>query len=140
MLLLRLMRLLRLLLSVTKTSECMPGPSSTAGSQSSADKSMEKITPEKLGTMLKDGVICGDSGNLLEERLLGGRLHHRHVAGRDTFQVMINVSVRALCQSTPVILQVETLSFVMNEITEKKEEKWLSDEYVEKLIGLLQEG
>jgi hypothetical protein len=137
------MRLMRLMLSVTKTSVCVPlvpGASSTAGPQSPADKSMEKITPEKLGAMLKDGVICGDSGNLLEEMLLGGRLHHRHVAGRDIFQVMINVSVLALCQSTPVILQVETLSFAKNEKTEQKEEEWLSDEYVEKLIGLLQEG
>ena len=83
---------------------------------------------------------CGDSGNAMEEMLLGGRLRHRHIQGAEFFQVIINGSVLALCQLTPLVfLQVETLILVVNESGQPRE-TWLSDEYVEKLIGLLQTG
>jgi hypothetical protein len=58
--------------------------------------------------------------------------------GRELFQVMANVSVLALCQSTPVFLQVETLILVVNEPEKYKSEMWQSDKYVEKLIGILE--
>jgi hypothetical protein len=65
----------------------MPGvTSAAAGLQSSADKSMEKIIPEKFGTMSRNGELCGDSGYAMEELLLGGRLSHRHIQGREFFQ------------------------------------------------------
>jgi hypothetical protein len=121
-------------------SACMPGVTSAAGLQSSAGKPIEKITPEIFGTMSRNGLLCGDSGYAMEEMLLGGRLRHRHIQGRDLFQVMVNVSVLALCQSTPVFLQVETLILVVNEPVKEQSEMWLSDEYVEKLIGLLESG
>ena len=120
-------------------SACMPGVISAAVLQSSAGKSIEKITPELFGTMSRKGLLCGYSGNAMEEMLLGGRLRHRCIQGRDLFQVMVNVSVLALCQLTPLVfLQVETLILVVNEPEKKQSEMWLSDEYVEKLIGLLE--
>ncbi len=75
----------------------------------------------------------------MEETLLGGRLRHRHVQGAEFFQVIINVRVLALCPLTFVLLQLETLILVVNESGQPRE-TWLSDEYVEKLIGLLQTG
>eukprot|EP00291_Cryptomonas_curvata_P012578 CAMPEP_0172184922 /NCGR_PEP_ID=MMETSP1050-20130122/19864_1 /TAXON_ID=233186 /ORGANISM="Cryptomonas curvata, Strain CCAP979/52" /LENGTH=139 /DNA_ID=CAMNT_0012858813 /DNA_START=422 /DNA_END=841 /DNA_ORIENTATION=+ len=72
--------------------------------------------------MLRNGGLCGDSGYAMEEMLLGGRLRHRHIQGRDLFQV-------------------ETLTLTVNEPDKEKQyESWLSDDYVEKLIRLLQTG
>jgi hypothetical protein len=60
----------------------------TADAGPSAVQSIEKTTPGKIGTMLRTGVLCGDSGYAMEEMLLGGRLRHRHVQNMELFQVM----------------------------------------------------
>jgi hypothetical protein len=66
--------------------------------QSSEGKTIEKTTPEKIGTIFRNGVPCGDSGNAMEEILLDGRLRHRHIQGVEFFQVIFKVSVLALSQ------------------------------------------
>jgi hypothetical protein len=53
------------------------------------NESVEKTTPENIGTMIRNGKRCGDSGYALEEVLLGGRLRHRHMKGEVLFQVMM---------------------------------------------------
>jgi ABC-type maltose transport system permease subunit len=115
----------------------------TAEAGPSAVQSIEKTTPEKIGTMLRNGVLCGNFGYAMEEMLLGGRLRHRHVQNMELFQVMkLNewyVNVFALCQLIPVFLQAETLILVVNEPS-KPTEKWLSDAYVQKMNRLLNEG
>jgi hypothetical protein len=72
--------------------------------------------------------------------LLGGRLCHRHINGRDLFQVKTNVTVAVMREATPDILQVETLILVVDETLPSQKEYWLSDEYVERLLGNLQSG
>ena len=44
-------------------------------------------TPERVGSMMVDGVPRGDSGYRLEENLLGGRLRHRTYHKQGDFEV-----------------------------------------------------
>jgi hypothetical protein len=104
--------------------------SAAAGLQSSGDKSNEKIIPEKFGTMYRNGDLRGDSGYAMEELLLGGRLRHRHIQGREFFQVMANVSVLALCQSRPVFAGWDTYFG-----RERAREKWIWDVAIWRLRG-----
>ncbi len=113
---------------------------STAGFLSpQARNSTEKTTAESIGT-IRSGQPCGDSGYGLEEVLLGGRLRHRHIKGRDFFQVKTDVTVAVMREATPDILQVETLILVVDETLPSQRELWLSDDYVERLLGNLQSG
>ncbi len=69
-----------------------------AGIQSPiASESIEKTTPQSVGTMVRNGKLCGDSGYAFEEVLLGGRLRHRHMKGGVLFQVMIYVFMFLFC-------------------------------------------
>ncbi len=54
-------------------------------------------TPERVGSMLVDGVPRGDSGYRLEEVLLGGRLRHRTLYKRPDFAVHSTISVFCSC-------------------------------------------
>ena len=45
-----------------------------------------QVTPESLGNTVENGMPRGDSGHALEECILGGRLTHRHLCTRGSFQ------------------------------------------------------
>jgi hypothetical protein len=53
----------------------------------SASKKGLLHTPESVGSMNVGGVARGDSGYALEEKLLGGRLRHRHLSKGGRFEV-----------------------------------------------------
>jgi len=98
------------------------GEEPAAGVQSpTASESIEKTTPESIGTIVRNGKFCGDSGYALEELLLGGRLRHRHIKGGAVFQV-------------------ETLTLAANEPHSYQTERRLSDADVEALMGRLTAG
>ncbi len=50
------------------------------------------------------------------------------------------MSVSLLCADEDLSSQVEKLSLVENEPEKNMSERWLSDKYVEKLIGRLESG
>jgi hypothetical protein len=53
---------------------------------SSQAEALLLVTPESLGNTVENGMPRGDSGHALEERILGGRLKHRHLCTRGSFQ------------------------------------------------------
>jgi hypothetical protein len=105
-----------------------------------AEVCSEKTTPESVGTMVRNGKRCGDSGYAMEEELLGGRIRHRHSTGGKRFQVEAHSTVLALCGVKFIFVQVERLILIEGEPSTNPTEMWLSDEYVEEMLTNLKAG
>ena len=54
-------------------------PTSMVTRSHSAQKTILRHTPERIGNVKVGDIARGDSGYALEELLLGGRLRHRHL-------------------------------------------------------------
>ena len=105
-----------------------------------AEVCSEKMTPESVGTMLRNGKRCGDSGYDMEEVLLGGRICHRHSTGGKRFQVEVHCTVLALCGVKFNFVKVERLCLIEGEPSTNQTEMWLSDGYVEEMLMNLKAG
>ena len=103
-------------------------------------------TPEDA----RNRTIGGDSGYALEEKLLGGRLRHRHLVNKGTFSVSFLV---LLCFNptftTPLPLfntfscfQIQQIILMIGEtsIPDSGEERWYKQQYVSKQLKRLEKG
>ena len=110
-------------------------------------------TPERVGSMLVDGVPRGDSGYRLEEVLLGGRLRHRTLERRADLMVHstvfgvlllpflnLNLSSRHLL-TVLWHTQIDKAVLVVGESAQNAgKELWYSAEYVSKQLHRLKNG
>ena len=107
-------------------------------------------TPESVRNRTIGGKSRGDSGYALEEKLLGGRLRHRHLVNKGTF----SVSFYLLLCSNPTFTtalhpfntfscsQIQQIILMIEEtlIPDSGEERWYKQQYVSKQLKRLEKG